>query len=92
MLGNNAGGQTHRAALADQGFAHIPGGFATVEEAFGEARALVDPLVPADALAPLCVLGDFVVPPPDTTSDRRTGAAERASLGSYASASSATRI
>jgi hypothetical protein len=31
---------------------------------------LVDPLVCADALAPLCVLGDFVIPPPDATETR----------------------
>jgi hypothetical protein len=70
LLGNNVGVEAHRAALADQGFAYISGGFGTVAEAFGEAWALVDPLVPADAFAPLSVIGDFVIPPPDAAETR----------------------
>jgi hypothetical protein len=62
--------EDHRTALADHGFAYVPGGFETVEEAFGEAWALVDPLVPADALASLSVIGDFVIPLPDAVETR----------------------
>jgi hypothetical protein len=70
LLGNNVGVEAHRAALADQGFVYISGGFETVEEAFGEAWALVDPLAPANAFAPLSVIGDFVIPPLDTAETR----------------------
>jgi hypothetical protein len=70
LLGNNVGVEAHRAALADHGFAYVSGGFGTVEEAFSEARSLVDSFVAADVFAPVSVIGDFVIPPPDAPETR----------------------
>jgi hypothetical protein len=50
-------------ALAERGFALIGGGLETSEEAFDAARALIDTHWAAHGVAPLSVIGDFVIPP-----------------------------
>lgn len=53
------------AALADPGFAWIVDDFSTPEEAFDTARALIAARCAIDEVAPLTVIGDFVIPPLD---------------------------
>jgi hypothetical protein len=50
-------------ALTERGFAWIDGDFETSEEAFHAARALIDAHWTAHGVAPLSVIGDFVIPP-----------------------------
>jgi hypothetical protein len=55
-------------ALSDHGFVVEPGPFARLQDAWSAARALVDQA--AATAAPLAVVGDFVIPPPDGAPSR----------------------
>jgi len=53
----------HRGALAAEGFARVDGHFARPQDAWSAAREVIGTAAPGEA--PLAVIGDFVVPPPD---------------------------
>jgi len=55
-------------ALSDFGFVVVPGPFARPQDAWSAARDLIDTAAGADA--PLAVLGDFVIAPPDAAPTR----------------------
>jgi hypothetical protein len=57
--------QDHLAALSDRGFARGFGEFSAPDEALAAADALIDAHCTLDGSAPLSVIGDFVIPPPE---------------------------
>jgi hypothetical protein len=54
------------AALGDRGFAWIRDQFTTADQAFDAARALIEARCAADGGGSLAVIGEFVIPPPDS--------------------------
>jgi hypothetical protein len=60
----------HLQQLGQGGFAWIRDGLADAAEAFEVARALVDARRAADGMAALRLVGDFVLPPPDSQKSR----------------------
>lgn len=66
----NTGVDDHVQQLVYGAFAWIRGSLATADEAFEVARALLDARGAVDGMMSLCLIGDFVLPPPDGEESR----------------------
>ena len=64
-MSDNLGMDDHVAQMNDRGFVWIRSAFASSEEAFDAAHALIDACCAGNGVAELAVIGDFVLPPID---------------------------
>ena len=60
----------HRSALQQTGFVWLREAFATPAEAFATAHQLIEECAASDGCTGLSVIGDFVLPPPDSEATR----------------------